>query len=149
MSLIRNKKATFNYEVLEKYEAGLSLRGFEVKAIRAGQGSLFGSFVKIKNHEAFLTGAYIPPYQPANTPDDYDPYRDRKLLLSKKELQTLIGKQKEKGLTLIPISLYNKSRYIKLEMALARGKKKQDKREDIKRRDVEREIKREFKERLK
>lgn len=148
MSLIKNKKAAFNYEIREKIEAGISLFGFEVKSIRAGNGSLSGSFVKIKESGAYLTGAYIAAYQPANTPDTYDPYRDRKLLLTKKELKFLIGKQQEQGLTLIPLSLYNKGKLIKLELALARGKKKHDKRETIKQRDVEREVKREFKERL-
>ena len=149
MSLIKNKKATFNYEVLEKYEAGVKLQGFEVKAVRAGNGSLAGAFVKIETGQAYLVNAYIAPYQPANTPKEYDPYQKRKLLLNNKELRFLIGKQKEKGLTLIPISLYNKKGRIKLELALARGKKKHDKRQVIKKRDTEREVKRDFKERLK
>ncbi len=149
MSFIKNKKALFNYEVLEKYEAGISLYGFEVKAVKRADGSLAGSFVKIRNEQAYLVNAYIAPYQPANTPKEYDPYRERRLLLSKKELKYLAGKEREKGLTLVPVSMYNRGRKIKLEMVLAKGKKKHDKRQDIKKRDMEREISREFKEKLK
>ncbi len=149
MSFIKNKKALFNYEVLERYEAGISLYGFEVKAVKLGNGSLAGAFVKLRNGQAYLVNAYIAPYQPANTPKEYHPYRDRQLLLTSLELRTLIGKEKEKGLTLIPVSMYNRGRKIKLEMVLAKGKKKHDKRQDIKKRDMEREISREFKEKLK
>lgn len=138
----RNKKVLFEYEILEKYEAGLSLRGFEVKAIRAGLASLQGAYVVIRGNEAFLTSAVIPAYQKANAPADYDPASTRRLLLHKEEIAVLLGKTALKGLTLAPIRLYNKHGKIKLEFALVRGKKKYDKRESIKKRDVERELSR-------
>lgn len=142
MSLIQNKKAYLNYEILEKYEAGIELLGFEVKSLKAGQGSLEGSYVKIRGGEAFVTGMNIPPYQLNNTPKDYDPIRTRKLLLTKKELKQLQMTEQNRGLTIIPISVYNKGRRIKLDIAVAKGKKKFDKRESIKKRDIEREINR-------
>lgn len=148
MSLIRNKKATLNFEIIDKFEAGVELFGFEVKSIRNKRGSLDGSYVKIRGGEAFLVNAHIPSFQPTNSPESFDPYRTRKLLLNKKELHELTEKEKERGLTLVPLSMYNKGRLIKLEFAVARGKKKYDKRQDIKRRDTERDIKREFKARL-
>ncbi len=149
MRLLNNKKARLNYEILDKLEAGISLFGFEVKSVRLKHGSLDGSYISFFGKEAFLLNAYIPPYQPANTPTDYDPYRPRKLLLSKKELSILITKEKERSLTIIPLSFYSKGRFIKAEIAIARGKKKKDKREDIKKKDTERDIRREFKARLK
>lgn len=142
MALIKNKKATFHYEILERLEAGIELFGFEVKSIKQGQGSLEGAYVIIRGGEVFLVNAQIPPYQPSNTPQDYDPQRVRKLLLHKKEIDALIGSEKQKGLTIIPISLYNKGRTIKAEIAIVRGKKQHDKREDIKKRDTERDISR-------
>jgi len=145
MALIRNKKATFNFEIEERMEAGIALHGFEVKSIKAGQGSLVGAYVIVRGDEAFLVEANIPPYQPANAPASYDPERPRKLLLHKKEIDTLIGAEKQKGLTIVPISMYNKGRKIKVEIGIARGKKKHDKREAIKKRDVERDIARELK----
>lgn len=149
MGLLNNKKANLNYEVMGKMEAGIKLFGFEVKSLRARHGSLDGSYVTTEKNGAFLVNAYIPPYQPTNTPMDYDPYRQRKLLISKKDLLFLISKKEEKALTVIPLSLYSKGRFIKAEIALARGKKKKDKREDIKKKDTERDIKRDFKARLK
>ena len=149
MGLLKNKKAYLNYEIQEKVEAGIKLFGFEVKSLRAKHGSLDGSYITAKGREFFLINAYIPPYQPSNSPPEYDPYRQRKLLLSKKDIQFLISKKEEKTLTIIPLSLYSKGRLIKAEIALAKGKKKKDKREDIKKKDTERDIKREFKERLK
>lgn len=138
----RNKKVLFEYEILERWEAGLSLRGFEVKAIRGGLASLQGAYVLIRGNEAFLTGATIPAYQKANAPADYDPTQTRRLLLHGEEIRLLQGKTAQKGLTLAPIRLYNKHGKIKLEFALVRGKKKYDKRESIKKRDVERELSR-------
>lgn len=138
----RNKKVLFEYEILERWEAGLSLRGLEVKAIRAGLASLQGAYVLIRGNEAFLTGATIPAYQKANAPTDYDPAQTRRLLLHREEIRILQGKTAQKGLTLAPIRLYNKHGKIKLEFALVRGKKKYDKRESIKKRDVERELSR-------
>jgi SsrA-binding protein len=143
---LHNKKATFNHEILDKYSAGLELHGFEVKSLRTGKGgSLDGSYVIIKNGEAFLVGANIPEYQVGNTPGGYDPRRARKLLLTKKELEELNHAREKKGLTIVPLSLYNKGRNIKADIALARGKKKYDKRDSIKKRDVQRDIDREVK----
>ena len=145
MALIKNKKAYFNYEILEKFEAGIKLLGFEVKSIKQGHGSLRGAYAIIKESEIFLVNAYIPPYQPANAPKDHDPYRERRLLLNKKEIARLVGFEKQKGLTIVPLSMYNKRGKIKVEIAVARGKKKHDKREVIKKRDMEREIGRKLK----
>jgi len=142
--LAENRRSSYDYELLETYEAGLVLFGFEVKAIKTGRVSLAGSFVTAKNRELYLTNALIPPYQPANTPDDYDQSRPRKLLLKKSEISSLIGKLRAKGLTLIPIKLYTRKNKVKLEFAVARGKRKIDKREAIKKRDMEREIKRQW-----
>ncbi|MEK9183931.1 MAG: SsrA-binding protein SmpB [Patescibacteria group bacterium] len=132
---ITNKKAYFNYEILETYEAGIELKGFEVKAIKTGKASIVGSFVIVKNNEAWLLNADIPPYQPANTPPDYDPKRTRRLLLKKEEIKELIGKTHENGLTIVPLKLYNKNGKIKIEIGIGRGKKKTDKRETIKKRE--------------
>ena len=148
MKFLIHKKARLNYEIKEIFEAGIKLFGFEVKTIRKKHGSLDGSYVIFVAREAFLVNAYIPPYQPSNTPADYNPYRARKLLFSKKELSLLAEKEKERSLTVIPLSLYSKGRFIKVEIATARGKKKKDKREDIKKRDTERDIAQEFKARL-
>ena len=145
MSLIANKKAYFNYEILEKIEAGIKLLGFEVKSVKKGQGSLEGAYVTIRvsnkgGAEVFLVGAYIPPYQAGNTPMGYDPYRNRKLLLNAKEIKTLIGLEAQRGLTIVPISVYNKKNKIKVEIGVARGKKKYDKRETIKKREAQRDV---------
>jgi SsrA-binding protein len=145
MPLIQNKKAYFNYEILEKYEAGIELLGLEVKSLKKSQGSLEGSHVTVRGGEVFVTNMQIPPYQPANTPGDYDPLRNRRLLLTKKEIGALAGAENQKGLTIVPLSVYNKGRKLKLEIAIVRGKKKYDKRETIKKRDTEREIRREIK----
>jgi SsrA-binding protein len=145
MSLITNKKAHFNYEILDKYEAGIELLGLEVKSVKLGRGSLDGARVIVRGKEAFLVGATIQPYQPENTPKEYDQNRTRRLLLTKNEINELIGKEAERGLTIIPISMYNKGRKIKIEIAVVKGKKKYDKRETIKRRDIEREIGRRIK----
>ena len=140
-----NRKARFNYEILEKYETGIELLGTEVKSVRAGQMSLEGAFVIARGGEAFLINANIPPFQPKNAPKDYDPLRNRKLLLTKKEIEELAGSEKNKSLTIVPISVYNKNRKIKVEIALVKGKKKFDKRETLKKRDTDREIRREYK----
>jgi len=144
-SYAENRKARFNYEFLEKYETGIELLGVEVKSVRGGQMSLEGAFVIIRGGEAFLINANIPPYQPKNAPKDYDPIRNRKLLLTKKEITELAGSEKNKSLTIVPISVYNKNRKIKVEIALVKGKKKLDKRETIKKRETDREIRREYK----
>jgi len=143
--LIRNKKASLQYEILEELEAGMELRGFEVKSLRAHKGSLEGARVIIRGGEAFLVGAEIPPYQPANAPKEYDPRRTRRLLIGKADLSRLAGLESQKGLTLVPISVYNKKQFIKVRVALVRGKKKYDKRETIKKRDMEMEVRRTLK----
>jgi len=140
-----NKKAYFNYEILERFEAGISLIGQEVKSIKTRGVNLAGSYVVLKDEEVFWVGVKIFPYQPKNAPLDYNPERSRKLLLKKSEIKYLIGKSKQKGLTLIPLKLYTKNSKIKLEFGISKGKKKVDKRESIKKREVEREIKRELK----
>lgn len=140
MSYIKNKKATFNYEVRDSIEAGIELFGHEAKSVRAGKGNLEGSYIIVRGGEAFLIGALINPYQQANTPESYDERRNRKLLLHKKEIEKIASLSK--GETIIPISFYNKGRSIKLEVAIARGKKKHDKRQTISRRESDREINR-------
>jgi len=142
---IDNRKAHFNYEIEETFEAGIELEGFEVKSIKKGQGNLAGSFCIVRGGEAFLVGMHIPPYQPHNTTFGYDPDRIRRLLLSKKEIKKLADADSTKGLTLIATSLYSKGRRIKVSVAIARGKKTFDKRETIKKRDVDRELRREYK----
>jgi SsrA-binding protein len=145
MALADHPRAQFDYEILETYEAGIELFGFEVKAVRKGMMSLRGSHVGIRGGEAFIIGASIPPYQAHNTPVDYDPTRARRLLLSKKETRELLGREEQKGLTLVPLSLYNSKGLIKVKVAVARGKKKADKRETIKTRETNRDIERTLK----
>ena len=142
---IDNRKAHFNYSIEETFEAGIELSGFEVKSIKNGKGSITSAFCIVRGGEAFIIGMHIPPYQPHNIDLGYDPDQNRKLLLSKKEIKKLAEKDDIKGLTLLPISLYSKGRYIKVSVAVARGKKVFDKRETIKKRDVDREIRREYK----
>jgi len=144
--LAENKKAYFNYEILEKFEAGISLIGQEVKSIKLGHINLAGSYVIIdKNSEVFWIGAKVPPYQPNNAPADYNPERSRKLLLKKKEINYLIGKSRQRGLTLIPLKVYTKNAKIKLEFGIGKGKKEIDKREIIKKRETDKDIERELK----
>lgn len=145
MALLENKKAYFDYEILEKFEAGLQLLGFEVKSLKAKRGNLAGSHIIIRNGEAFVVGMEIPAYQPKNTPEEYDPHRTRKLLLKKKEIEYLREKDTQKGLTLIPLSVYTQNGLLKISFAVAKGQKKYDKREKIKARDVKREVERELK----
>lgn len=140
-----NRKVYFDYEVVDKYEAGIELSGIEVKAIRAGKMSLSGSFILIRGGEAYLINANIEPYQTNNTPKEYNTTRNRKLLLTKKEIKELANTEKNKALTIVPLSVYNKGRKIKISFALAKGKKKHDKREATKKRDTERDIRREYK----
>ena len=143
--LLENRKAKFNYEFVETLAAGIELFGFEVKSLREKLGSLEGSYIVVRGNEAFLVNVYIPAYQPKNAPKGYDERRNRKLLLTKKEIHDLAAAEAKKGLTIVPISVYNKGRKIKVSIAVARGKKKFDKREAIKKRDTEREIRREMK----
>jgi SsrA-binding protein len=142
MVITTNRRAYFDYSILETYEAGVELLGFEVKAIKSGRINLAGSYVIIRDNQAWLLNADIPPYQPLNTPSDYDSKRTRRLLLKSSEIKNLIGRAQEKGLTLVPLKVYTKNRRIKVEIGLGKSKKKVDKREAIKKRDIEREIRR-------
>lgn len=151
--LALNKKASFDYQILETFEAGMVLFGYEVKSIRAGQMSLKGAYISFKTNkknisEAYLIGAFIPLYKPAGRRDEYSPERPRKILLKKKEINHLLGKKQEKGLTVIPIKVYTNSSFIKLEIAIVKGKKSFDKREDLKKKDVEKHIRTLTKKRL-
>ncbi len=147
MSLITNKKAHFNYEITENYVAGMELFGFEVKSLRKGQGSLEGSYVTVRGNEAFLVNSFVPPFQEKNAPADYDPRRNRKLLLTKKEIKELADIEKTKGLTIVPLAVYNKGRVLKIDLGVGKGKKKYDKRESVKKAEDLRHINREFKDR--
>lgn len=140
-----NRKARFDYEILEKYEAGIELLGVEVKSVRGGQMSLEGAFVIVRGGEAYLINANIPPYQGKNAGEDYDPLRNRRILLTKKEIAQLAEGGSNKSLTIVPMVVYNKGKKIKIEVAQVRGKKKFDKRENTKKRETDREIRREFK----
>jgi SsrA-binding protein len=142
-----NRKAFFDHEILERFTAGIELLGLEIKSIREGKMSLRGAFVAVRSSigsgqrtEAYLVGAEIPAYQPKNAPKDYDPIRARRLLLSKDEITVLKDAEGTKGLTIVPISVYNKGRFLKVDIAIARGKKKFDKRQAIKKRDTERDL---------
>lgn len=139
-----NRKARFDYECLENYEAGIVLTGSEVKSLRARNANLRDSFCIIKNGEAFIVNMHISHYSPA-TIFNHEPTRTRKLLLKKNEIKRLIGKTKERGLVLIPLRVYFKNRYAKVEIALAKGRKKYEKKELIKERDIKRELRRDFK----
>lgn len=148
MEAIHNKQAHFDYEILETCQAGLVLTGAEVKSVKAGQMNLKGAYITIKHlpkPELFLTNAHISHYKPAGTKLTYDPTRSRKLLVTKKELHHLIGKLEQKGLTIVPLKVYTIRNLIKLEFGVARGKKKFEKKEDIKKRDVNKEIRRTLK----
>ncbi|MDP2696114.1 MAG: SsrA-binding protein SmpB [bacterium] len=143
--LSKNQKAYFNYFIIETIEAGLELKGFEVKAIKSGRANIGGSFATIKDGQLWLTNANIRPYQPKNTPVDYDSKRPRRLLIKRSEINSLIAKLNGERLTIVPLRLYNKGSLIKVELGLVRGKKKSDKRETIKKRAIEREAGRTFK----
>lgn len=138
--LIRNRKATFDFELLDRFEAGVELLGTEAKSIRGGQGKLEGSHVVVRGGEVYLVGASIPPYQKANAPKDYEPERVRRLLLKNKEILELFTESEKKGLTIVPLRWYNKNRVLKIEIAVGRGKKKHDKRESIKEREFKRDL---------
>ncbi len=144
-TFVHNKKVNFNYEITDTFDAGIELLGPEVKSLRLGQASLDGAHVIIRGEEAYLVGATIAPYQPGNKDSKVDPARTRRLLLSKKDIAELIGTGARKGLTLVPISVYNKGRYIKLSIGVARGKKKFDKRETLKKKEATRDVARSLK----
>ena len=145
MSLIDNKRAMLEYHVLEELEAGMELFGYEVKSLRNKLGSLKGARVVARGGEAYLVGATIPPWQIANAPQGYDPERPRRLLLNEKEIAHISSAEGEKGLTTVPVSVYNKGRVLKLRVAIARGKKKEDKRHTIREREEKRRIERTIK----
>lgn len=143
--LLENRKAKFDYEILETFEAGLVLAGWEVKSLRNKRGSLVGGHIIIRGNEVYAVGIDIPPYQPNNMPTNFEEQRTLKLLLSKKEIKYLTGKLSQKGLTVVPLKVYTKGRKIKIEIGLAKGKKKFDKREKIKERETKRDIARAMK----
>ncbi len=143
--VLENKRVGFDYTILEEIEAGLELLGFEVKSLRKGQGSLKGSRVVARGGEAYLVGATIPAFQIANAPKSYDPERTRRLLLNQKEIAHIASAEGEKGLTIVPLKVYNKGRNLKLLIAIARGKKKEDKRQSIREREEKRRIQRTLK----
>lgn len=132
-----NRKARFEYEILTTYEAGIVLQGTEVKALRQGKANLVDSYANLKENEVWLFGMHIGIYEQGNI-NNHDPLRTRKLLLNRSEIRKLIGKTKEKGQTLIPLRLYFKNGKVKVELALAKGKKVYDKRESIAKRDFQR-----------
>lgn len=142
--LAQNKKARFNFEILETYEAGIELKGTEVKSIRLGKINLGEGFASIDNSEVFLKQVHISPYEQGNI-FNVDPLRPRKLLLHKYEIQKLIGETTQKGYTLVPLKMYLKRGKVKIEIGLARGKKNYDKREALQKKDVERRLQRELK----
>lgn len=146
--LAQNKKALHDYEIIEKIEAGIVLQGTEVKSCKSGKVNLRDAFVKVKDGEAFLLNAHISHYEQGNI-SNHEPTRARKLLLHKREINKLIGKSQEKGLTIVPLKFYLNKNLIKVEIALARGKKSHDKRNDIKEKDLKKEISRDFKNKFK
>ena len=142
--IANNKKAYFDYFIEEKYEAGMVLHGTEVKSIRAGKCSIKESYIKIENGEVYVLGMNITPYEKGNI-FNKDPLRPKKLLLHKKEIEKLSSKMKEKGFTIVPVEVYFKGSLVKVEIALAKGKKLYDKRADIAKKDQKREAQRDFK----
>lgn len=139
--LARNRKALHEYAVLDTWEAGIVLSGPEVKSIRDGKANLAGAFARVERGEVWLYDMHVTPYDPASR-FNADPTRPRKLLLSRREIRKLIGATQQQGFTLVPLDLYLRRGYVKLTLALGRGKKQADKREDLKRRDAEREMQR-------
>ncbi len=146
-SLLENKKARLRFEVLETLTAGIELFGYEVKSIRSKLGSLDGARVVVRGAEAFLVGATVPPFQQANAPKSYDPERPRRLLLKRAEIAQVLDAESKKGLTVVPLAMYNNGRYLKLEIAIVRGKGKEDRREDLKRLEAKKEADRALKRR--
>ncbi|MBI4276431.1 SsrA-binding protein SmpB [Candidatus Uhrbacteria bacterium] len=139
-SIAKNKRAFFDYEILEKLEAGIVLTGQEVKSVKNGHISLSGAYVTMRNNEAWLLNAHISAYKKAGPLPGYDPTHSRKLLLKKNELNRLIGISQTKGLTLIPLSVYTARNHVKIDVGVCRGRKKFDKREHIKKRETDRMV---------
>jgi len=142
----RNRKAFHDYHILQKFEAGLVLEGPEVKSLRAGQVSLKESYAAVRGEEIFLINCHITPYE-KTTVRPPDPHRDRKLLLNRRELKKIIIRVEERGMALVPLSIYFKDQWAKVEIALAKGKRQYDKRADKERQAAKRDVEREFKER--
>lgn len=145
-TLAVNKRARFDYDLLEEMEGGLKLTGPEVKSVRAGHVQFKGAFLHVFRGELWLKNLFISPYAPSGTREEYDPGRDRKVLVKKRELVRLAAKSHADGLTLVPISLYTRGSFLKLGFALARGKKQYEKRDAIKKREVTRELRERMKE---
>lgn len=146
-TLAVNKRAKFDYELLDTFEGGLVLTGPEVKSIKTGHMQLKGAFLHIKNGELWLKNAFVAPYKAAAAVQEgYDPNRDRKVLIHKRELKKLQGKKDAQGLTIVPIRVYTRRRLVKLEFATARGKKEFEKRETIKKRDIDKQLRERMKE---
>ncbi len=143
--LTDNRQARFRYEILETYEAGIELRGTEVKSIIAGRANLQDAYALVRGGEVWLFNAHISPFQQASQYYNHEPRRDRKLLLHRKEINKLVGKIEQKGLTLVPLKMYMSNNKVKVALGLARGKKLHDKREDVKRRDDQRDMRRALK----
>jgi SsrA-binding protein len=144
--IAENRRARHEYELLDRFEAGISLTGTEVKSLRAGKASLQHAFAQVRDGELFLIGASIPEYPQAGR-QNHDPGRDRKLLLHRRQIDSLAGKVRERGLTIVPTRLYFKDGRVKVELALARGKEERDKRRDIAEREAKRQIERALKQR--
>lgn len=142
-----NRQARFQYEILETYETGIELAGTEVKSIRAGRVNLRDGFALVRNNEVFLHNVHISPHKTASQVFNHDPTRTRKLLLRRDEIRKLVGKVEQQGLTLVPLKMYLKRGWVKVDLALVRGKKLYDKREDAKRRDDQRDMQRAVKNR--
>ncbi|MBU9710918.1 SsrA-binding protein SmpB [Evansella tamaricis] len=142
--IAQNKKARHDFHIEETFEAGMVLTGTEIKSLRGGKGNLKDSFARVSNGEVWLHNMHISPYEQGNR-YNHDPVRARKLLLHKKEINKLIGQTKEKGYTLVPLKIYIKNGFAKTLLGLGKGKKKYDKREDLKKKDANREIQRAFK----
>jgi len=145
--IANNKKAYHDYFILDTVEAGIALHGTEVKSIRMGKCSIKESFIRIENGEMFIYGMHISPYEKGNI-FNKDPLRVRKLLLHKAEINKMLGKQKEKGIAIVPLKVYFKGSLVKVEIGLAKGKKLYDKREDIAKKDMKREAERDMKVRM-
>lgn len=147
VTIVTNRKARHDYDIEETYEVGIALTGSEIKSVRAGRVNLRGSYARIANGEVFLYEAHISPYEQSGIYFNHEPMRPRKLLLHRQEISRLEGKVREKGLTLVPLRMYFRGRYAKLELGVARGKKVYDKRDDIARREAQREMDRAMKSR--
>ncbi|MGM0902664.1 SsrA-binding protein SmpB [Mesobacillus persicus] len=147
-TVAQNKKAYHDYFVEETFETGIVLQGTEIKSIRAGRVNLKDSYARVQNGEVFLYGMHVSPYEQGNR-YNHDPLRERKLLLHRREINKLIGETKETGYALVPLKVYLKNGYAKVLLGLARGKKKYDKREDLKKKEAKREIERAFRDRQK